>query len=338
MPRPLRVLRGAIVLCVVALLATVPTAAWAQDVDKAATAAEVGDSGAIVAEAADNDIAAEATGIDTGDNAWMLMSCALVMFMTPGLALFYGGLVRPKNVLNTMMMSMIALGVLTLQWVVVGYSLSFGEDIGSFVGNPMTHFLFKDVGLEPTGDSTISPMVFAMFQGMFAIITPALISGAIAERMKFRAYIWFIVLWATLVYDPVCHWVWGDGGWLLNRGALDFAGGTVVHINSGVSALVLCVILGKRLGYPSEPMAPHSLVLCGLGAGMLWFGWFGFNAGSALSAGTSASLAFTTTHIAAGTGAFAWAMAEAIHRGKPSALGVFSGIVAGLVGITHGAA
>ncbi len=307
--RPRADVRVGVVLFVALSLLALPAVAWAQD----------------------------GGTLDTGDTAWMLVSCALVMLMTPGLALFYGGLVRPKNVLNTMMMSLIALGVMTLQWVVVGYSISFGPDIGGFFGNPITHLFFKDVGLELGQGDSIPPMIFAMFQGMFAIITPALISGAIAERMKFRAYILFILLWGTLVYDPICHWVWGEGGWLFEKGALDFAGGTVVHISSGVSALVAAIIIGPRLGYPGAAMPPHNLVVSAIGAGLLWFGWFGFNAGSALASNQSAVLAFTTTHIAAASGATFWALAETMHRGKASALGVVSGIVAGLVGITPAA-
>ena len=290
------------------LLASVPVAAWAQD--------------------------APAPAIDSGDTAWMLMACALVMLMTPGLALFYGGLVRPKNVLNTVMMSFIALGVMTVQWVVVGYSIAFGSSVNGLFGNPGDFLLFGGVGLQPTEGSTIPHVVFAMFQGMFAIITPALISGAIVERMKFRAYVVFIVLWGTFVYDPLCHWVWG-GGWLGD--ALDFAGGTVVHISAGVSALTAALLLGPRIGYHKEAMTPHNLVISGIGAGLLWFGWFGFNAGSALSAGESAAQAFTTTHIAAASAVVAWTLAETVHRGKASALGAVSGLVAGLVGITPAA-
>ena len=295
----------AVLFCVVLLLW--PAAAWAQETPE----------------------------IDTGDTAWMLVSCALVLLMTPGLALFYGGLVRSKNVLNTMMLSMIALGVMTVQWVVVGYSLSFGEDIGGFIGNPTDFAFFKGVGKTPAEGYTIPHMVFAMFQGMFAIITPALISGAIAERMKFKAYVLFIVLWGTLVYDPLCHWVWG-GGWLTGV-ALDFAGGTVVHISAGISALVAAILVGPRLGYHKEAMTPHSLVISVVGAGLLWFGWFGFNAGSAVASDGNAALALTTTHIAAATAVTAWALAETLHRGKASALGVVSGLVAGLVAITPAA-
>lgn len=270
--------------------------------------------------------------VDTGDTAWVLTSSALVLLMTPGLALFYGGMVRQKNVLSTLMLSFVAMGVMTVQWTVIGYSLAFAEG-NSFIGG--LDFLFLNgVGNEPTEGSTIPHSVFMIFQGMFAIITPALIGGAVAERMKFSAYVLFIVLWGTLVYDPVCHWVWGPGGWLLEMDALDFAGGTVVHISSGVSALALVMILGRRIGYPTQPMKPHSLGMTLLGAGLLWFGWFGFNGGSALGANASAANAFVVTHICAGTGAVAWMIAEWIHHGKPSALGFASGAVAGLVGIT----
>ena len=274
--------------------------------------------------------------IDSGDTAWMLVSSALVMLMIPGLALFYGGMVRSNNVLSTIMYSMIALGLITIQWVVVGYSLAFGPDVGGlgFIGN-FDHLFLRGVGIEPSG--TIPVMVFMIFQGMFAIITPALISGAIAERMKFSAYCWFIVLWATFVYDPIAHWVWGPDGWLLTLGALDFAGGTVVHLNAGVSALVLVLFIGKRLSYKREPIYPNNLPLTMLGAALLWFGWFGFNAGSALAANASAAQAFVATHIATAAAATSWTMIEWWHAKKPSMLGTASGIVAGLVAITPAA-
>ena len=274
--------------------------------------------------------------IDSGDTAWMLVSSALVMLMIPGLALFYGGMVRANNVLSTIMYSMIALGLITVQWVVVGYSLAFGPDVGGlgFIGN-FDHLFLRGVGIEPSG--TIPVMVFMIFQGMFAIITPALISGAIAERMKFSAYCWFIVLWATFVYDPIAHWVWGPDGWLLSLGALDFAGGTVVHLNAGVSALVLVLVIGKRLSYKRDPIYPNNLPLTMLGAALLWFGWFGFNAGSALAANASAAQAFVATHIATGAAATSWTLVEWWHAKKPSMLGTASGIVAGLVAITPAA-
>jgi Amt family ammonium transporter len=271
--------------------------------------------------------------LNQADTAWLMVSCALVMLMTPGLALFYGGMVGSRNVLSSFMHSFIALGIITLQWVVIGYSLAFGSDVGGgFIGGFEFAFL-NGVGLEPQEGSTIPHSLFMAFQMMFAIITPALISGAIAERMKFSAYLVFIVLWATLVYDPICHWVWGPDGWLGARGALDFAGGTVVHLSSGAAALVCAIVLGRR----KRPGPPHNLTLTLLGAGMLWFGWFGFNAGSALAANDNAALALVNTHVAAGAAAFAWAIAEWIKQGKPTALGVASGLVAGLVVITPAA-
>ena len=271
--------------------------------------------------------------LNQADTAWLMVSCALVMLMTPGLALFYGGMVGSKNVLSSFMHSFIALGIITLQWVVIGYSLSFGSDAGGgFIGGFEYAFL-NGVGLEPQEGSTIPHILFMAFQMMFAIITPALISGAIAERMKFSAYFLFIVLWATLVYDPICHWVWGPDGWLGARGALDFAGGTVVHLSSGAAALVCAIVLGRR----SRPGPPHNLTLTLLGAGMLWFGWFGFNAGSALASNESAALALVNTHLAAGSAAFAWAVVEWLKQDKPTALGVASGLVAGLVVITPAA-
>ena len=271
--------------------------------------------------------------INQADTAWLMVSCALVMLMTPGLALFYGGMVGSKNVLSSFMHSFIALGIITLQWVVIGYSLSFGSDAGGgFIGGFEYAFL-NGVGLEPQEGSTIPHLLFMAFQMMFAIITPALISGAIAERMKFSAYFIFILLWATFVYDPICHWVWGPDGWLGARGALDFAGGTVVHLSSGAGALVCAIVIGRR----GRPGPPHNLTLTLLGAGMLWFGWFGFNAGSALASNDNAALALVNTHLAAGAAAFAWAIVEWIKQGKPTALGVASGLVAGLVVITPAA-
>ncbi len=271
--------------------------------------------------------------LNQADTAWLMVSCALVMLMTPGLALFYGGMVGSKNVLSSFMHSFIALGIITLQWVVIGYSLSFGSDLGGgFIGGFEYAFL-NGVGLEPQEGSTIPHILFMAFQMMFAIITPALISGAIAERMKFSAYFVFIILWATLVYDPICHWVWGPDGWLGARGALDFAGGTVVHLSSGAAALVCALVIGRR----GRPGPPHNLTLTLLGAGMLWFGWFGFNAGSALAANDNAALALVNTHVAAGAAALSWAIVEWIKQGKPTALGVASGLVAGLVVITPAA-
>jgi ammonium transporter, Amt family len=273
--------------------------------------------------------------INPGDTSFMLVSTALVMLMTPGLALFYGGMVRSKNVLGTIMQSFVIIGLVTLLWVLYGYSLSFGPDIGHLIGG-LQWFGLKGVGLDPNADyaGTIPHLAFMIYQAMFAIITPALITGAIAERMKFKAFLIFIVLWTTLVYNPIAHWVWGVGGWIRNLGALDFAGGTVVHISSGIAALAAALVMGKRKGLGEEPMVPHNLPLTILGAGMLWFGWFGFNAGSALTAGTLATSAFVVTHIAAATASLVWTVVEWMHRGKPTTLGSASGGVAGLVAIT----
>jgi Amt family ammonium transporter len=281
--------------------------------------------------------------IDAGSTAWMLVSSALVLLMVPGLALFYGGMVRQKNVLTTMMHSFVAMAVIGVQWIVVGYALSFGHDYHGLIGWDWDYVGL--CGLEHTADFAdkgIPELVFVMFQGKFAIITPALISGAIAERIKFSSYIVFILLWSTLIYDPVAHWVWAPGGWLFERGVLDFAGGTVVHITAGVSALVLIALLGKRRDYPRGVILPNSLVLTLTGAGLLWFGWFGFNAGSAIAvewpaAGHVAGLAFTTTQTAAAAAALAWIMIEWFHHGRTTSLGIASGIVAGLVAITPAA-
>jgi Amt family ammonium transporter len=273
--------------------------------------------------------------INGADTAWMLVSTALVLLMLPGLALFYGGMVRKKNVLSSMMHSFAALAVIGVQWVVIGYTLAFGPDVGHFVGG-LKHMFLNGIGPDSVS-GTIPTYVFIMFQGMFAIITPALISGAIAERVKFSTYVVFIAVWATLVYDPLAHWVWGEGGWLLNMGALDFAGGTVVHISSGIAALAAITLLGKRKGYLEIGIFPHNLTLTLLGAGLLWFGWFGFNAGSALAANGSAALAFTNTQIAAAAGSLSWMLGEWFVQKKPSALGAASGILAGLVAITPAA-
>jgi Amt family ammonium transporter len=279
----------------------------------------------------------------SGDNAWMLTSAALVLLMTgPGLALFYGGLVRMKNVLATMMQSFTLMAVVTVLWAIVGYSLCFGAG-NAFIGG-FHHLFLQGVGSAPDPDyaATIPQQTFMVYQLMFAIITPALITGAFAERMKFSAMVVFMVLWTFLVYDPMAHMVWGKGG-LLNASlggmfpTLDFAGGTVVHITSGVSALVCARYLGKRLGYPREQMPPHSVVLSFIGACLLWVGWFGFNAGSALSAGSLASSAFVATHFGAASAAVGWSVMEWIRNGKPSALGAISGAVAGLVAITPAA-
>ncbi len=270
--------------------------------------------------------------LNTGDTAFMLIATALVMLMTPGLALFYGGLVRSKNVLATTMQSFLCLGIVSILWVVYGYSLSFGPDVGNVIGNLDWAFL-QNVSWEKGTGRTIPDLLFCAFQLMFAIITPALITGAFAERMKFPAYLLFTGLWVSFVYFPVCHWVWG-GGWLADMGALDFAGGTVIHINSGAAALVCAIVIGKRKGWGKEAMHPHNLPMTVLGAGVLWFGWFGFNAGSALAAGPIAALALMTTQVATGAGALTWVLAEWKIQGKPTTLGAASGALAGLVAIT----
>ncbi|MDD5260131.1 MAG: ammonium transporter [bacterium] len=277
--------------------------------------------------------------INTGDTAWILMSTALVMMMTaPGLAMFYGGLVRRKNVLSTMMQSFFLLGLISVQWILWGYSLSFGPDIGHFIGS-LKWFALSGVGSAPNPDyaGTIPHNLFMIYQMMFAVITPALITGAFAERIKFSTFAVFSLLWATLVYDPVCHWVWGTGGWLKTMGALDFAGGTVVHISSGISALVFALMIGKRKNYPARPVAPHNMVFTLLGAALLWFGWFGFNAGSALGANELAVTAFIATNTAAATAALVWLFLDWLVIGKPTALGGASGAVAGLVAVTPAA-
>jgi Amt family ammonium transporter len=281
--------------------------------------------------------AAEEPKIDSGDTAWMLTSAALVLMMTaPGLALFYGGLVRSKNVLNLLMQSFIMIALISIQWVLWGYSLAFGPDHAHVLGG-LDWLGLRGVGLEPNADyaPTIPHQAFMIYQCMFAIITPALMTGAFAERMKFSAFLLFSLLWATLVYDPLAHMVWGTGG-LLGKvwGALDFAGGTVVHISSGVSALVCVFVIGRRLGYGSEPMPPHNLPFVLTGAALLWFGWFGFNAGSALAANGLAVSAFVVTNTATAAAALSWMFAEWIGRGKPTVLGAASGAVAGLVAIT----
>lgn len=272
--------------------------------------------------------------IDTGDTAWLLVSSALVLLMTPALALFYGGMVQRKNVLSTLMHSMAAIPVVSVVWALFGYSLSFGPTRHGIIGTMEFAGL---QGLAGQVHGTVPTLAFVAFQMMFAVITPALISGAFAERMKFSAYLAFIVLWSTFVYDPVAHWVWADGGWLFKLGALDFAGGTVVHLTAGASALVCALVIGKRAGYPRHRALPHDLTMTLAGAGLLWFGWFGFNAGSALASGQLASLAFMTTHLGAAGGALGWLVVEWRHRGKPTALGVASGLVAGLVAITPAA-
>jgi Amt family ammonium transporter len=275
---------------------------------------------------------ARAEALNSGDTAWMLTATALVLLMTiPGVALFYGGMVRKKNVLATVMQSFAVCCLATIVWMVVGYSIAFGGE-GAFIGGFSKVFL---KGLTPDAMSgTIPESVFMTFQMTFAIITPALITGAVAERMKFSALMWFIGLWLVLVYAPITHWVWGDGGFLLDAGILDFAGGTVVHINSGVAALVVCIVLGKRVGYGRENLAGHNLVLTIIGASLLWVGWFGFNAGSALAASGGAGMAMAVTQIATAAAALAWMTAEWTATGKPTVLGIASGAVTGLVAIT----
>jgi Amt family ammonium transporter len=285
--------------------------------------------------------AAPVVTINTGDNAWLLASSALVLMMTaPGLILFYGGLVRTKNVLSTMMHSLILMALISALWMVYGYSMSFGAG-NAFCGNPLTHLFLKGVGAAPDPDyaGTIPLQTFMLFQMMFAIITPALISGAVAERIKFSSYVLFMLLWVTFIYFPLCHMVWGKGGffnWALGGRipVLDFAGGTVVHISSGVSALVFALMIGKRDGFPHEPMVPHNVVLSLVGTGLLWVGWFGFNAGSALNAGSLATSAFAATHFSAAAAALSWAAMEWKLKGKPSVLGAAAGMVAGLATIT----
>jgi len=275
--------------------------------------------------------------IDSGNTAWLLISSALVMLMTPGVAFFYGGMVRRKNILSTMMMSFVCLALVAIIWVVYGYSLAFGNDLGGIIGG--LNFLgLSNVGQEAsdTYATTVPHLAFMIFQAMFAIITVALFTGAVVERIKFSSLLVISVLWVTLVYCPIAHWVWGDGGWLYNLGALDFAGGTVVHINAGITALALVLLLGRRKGFPQTPMEANNIPLVVLGASLLWFGWYGFNAGSALTAGGLASSAFVTTTVAAAAAAFTWMMISWIQR-RPSVLGTVTGAVAGLVAVTPAA-
>ena len=275
--------------------------------------------------------------ISSGDTAFVLICAAMVMLMTPGLAFFYGGMVRRKNILGVLMQCFVVLCVLSLQWVLVGYSLSFSEGNG-FIGS-LKWFGLSGIGVDQPSPYAqgIPHLAFVLFQGMFAVITPALIVGAFAERMKFSAFLVFTLLWATLVYDPIAHWVWGKGGWLAARGALDFAGGTVVHINAGVAALVTALIIGRRKGYDHRPTPPHNLPFTVLGAALLWFGWFGFNGGSALGANGLAASAFLVTHTAAGAAGLTWGLIEWIHNGKPTMFGTVTGAVGGLVAITPAA-
>ncbi|MDY6916613.1 MAG: ammonium transporter [Chloroflexota bacterium] len=276
--------------------------------------------------------------MSSGDTAWILISSALVMLMTPGLALFYGGMVRRKNVLSTMMMSFILLGVIGVVWALYGYSLGFGPDLGGFVGK-LDWIGLMGVGQDPSGvyASTVPHLAFMVFQAMFAVITVALWTGGVVERTRFSGFLVLAVLWLTVVYCPIAHWVWGQGGWLARLGALDFAGGTVVHVNAGMSALALAFLLGPRRGFKNgEPMEPHNIPMVVLGAGLLWFGWFGFNAGSALTSGGLASSAFVATTISAAAAAVAWMLLGWYYR-RPSSLGVATGVVAGLVAITPAA-
>jgi Amt family ammonium transporter len=308
----------------------------------------------------DNALAQDAAGtaaavapnpIDSGDTAWMLISSALVLLMTPGLAFFYGGLVRSRNVLNTMMMSLVMMGLIGVTWTLWGYSLAFdvtasnlndkgfGQGIESFIGGFDWMFLNKVTAdtPDPIGYApTIPHQVFMVYQMMFAIITPALISGAIVERVTFKTYFWFVLLWSTFIYSPLAHWVWGRG-WLQAIGSLDFAGGTVVHISSGVSAVVAAWMIGPRKDHLNKPHTPHNVPYVLLGIGMLWFGWFGFNGGSALSSGSLATVAFVTTMISTAAGGLTWTIVEWVLRGKPTAVGIASGFLAGLVGITPAA-
>jgi ammonium transporter, Amt family len=275
--------------------------------------------------------------IDSGSTAWMLTSTAFVLLMVPGLAMFYGGLVRTKNVLGTMMHSFIAMGIITVIWTVCGYAMAFGPNVlGGWFGWSADYFLLSGID-ETITSGGIPEYVFSMFQAKFAIITPALIAGAFAERVSFKGYCFFIAFWSLFIYNPLCHWVWASDGFLFKLGAIDFAGGTVVHISAGVSGLVAALFLGSRKSHPHLPMRPNNLVMTLIGAGLLWVGWFGFNAGSSLSSGLSAAQALTVTQIAAAAGALAWVIIESLHQGKATALGFASGILAGLVAITPAA-
>lgn len=274
-------------------------------------------------------------GIDTGNTAWVLIAAAMVFFMTPGLALFYGGMARSKNVLSTIMQSFFLIGVISVEFMLIGYTLIFGDDVHGIIGS------LNKIGLMGTENSimegaNIPEMAFIAFQCMFAIITPAIMSGSITGRMRFAPFVVFAVIWSVLIYNPMAHWVWGDG-FLANLGALDFAGGLVIHVLSGVSGLVLCLLLGRRRGYGRMPMLPHHLPMTVLGGAMLWFGWFGFNAGSALGASTLAANAVLTTQMSAAIGIVGWVLVERYHRGKPTVLGAVSGGVSGLVAITPAA-
>jgi ammonium transporter, Amt family len=284
--------------------------------------------------------ASDGTKIDSGATAWMLASTALVLLMIPGLAMFYGGLVRSKNVLGTIMHSFVAMGIISVLWIIVGYSMCFGDSIlGGWIGWSNDYFFLKGIDTNIM-DEGVPEYVFSMFQGKFAIITPALIAGAFAERVTFKAYCFFITIWSLLVYNPLCHWVWSPDGFLFTlgpKGVIDFAGGTVVHISAGISGLVAAIYLGSRRGYPYQMFRPNNLVITMLGAGLLWVGWFGFNAGSSISSGLITSQALTATQVAAASGALAWILIESFHQGKATALGFASGILAGLVAVTPAA-
>jgi Amt family ammonium transporter len=292
-------------------------------------------SGAVVLSWPLNGYAQTSNKVDSGDTAFVLISAALVMLMTPGLALFYGGMVRRKNVLGTIMQSFFAIAIVSMQWILFGYSLSFGPDVHGIIGN-LDWAALHGVGIDPNPDyaPTVPHIAFMIYQAMFAVITPALITGAFAERIKFSAFFIFTVLWSTIVYDPIAHWIWGSGGWLKQMGVLDFAGGIVVHITSGISALAAALVIGKRKGYPHEQISPHNLPMTVIGAGLLWFGWFGFNAGSALSAGGLSAMAFVATHTAAVSATLTWVVIEWLHRGKPTMFGAATGAIAGLATIT----
>jgi Amt family ammonium transporter len=279
-------------------------------------------------------LAAEASKVDSGDTAWVLASAALVMIMIPAVGLFYGGMVRKKNALSTIMFSFAILALISVQWVLFGYSLAFGPDIGGVIGS-LAWLGLNGVGQAPNADyaATIPALAYMIFQAMFAIITVALITGAFVERIKFSAFMVFALLWATLVYDPIAHWVWGAGGWLRNLGALDFAGGTVVHISSGISALAIALVIGARKGYGKHPMEPHNIPMVVLGAVLLWFGWFGFNGGSAVASGGLAASAFVVTNTAAAAAALMWTILTWYYK-RPSVLGTATGAVVGLVAIT----
>jgi Amt family ammonium transporter len=282
-------------------------------------------------------LGSEGAEVDTGITSWMLTSTALVLLMVPGLAMFYGGLVRTKNVMGTMMHSFAAMGVMAVLWVIIGYAMSFGGNIlGGWFGWSKDYFLLKGID-EKIMDAKVPEYVFSMFQGKFAIITPALIAGAFAERVKFKSYVLFIALWGIIVYNPLCHWVWASDGFLYKMGAIDFAGGTVVHISSGISGLVAAIYLGARRGHPTTAMPPSNLTMTMMGAGLLWVGWFGFNAGSSVSSGLLTTQALTATQTAAAAGAITWMIIEGIHHGKSTGLGFASGILAGLVAVTPAA-